>query len=296
MIGQHRDEYGLNRLLGIMGISKSVWYSIQLRQPYEKKYAHLRSPLFDIARTHPEYGYRRTASELQDQGYCVNRKVVEKLQKCWDLSLIRKTKSPGNNPIRSIPKEAGSGINLVEGIENIREFAVLYTDFTELRYQRGMAKARLMPILDHKSKLVVGHALGEHADTELALNAWTACMEILLNLGITAKGLIIHHDQDGVYLGYRWIHRIIVKDKALVSFSENGARGNVHMESFNGRFKEENRLLFWEQDDFRSLRDAVNDRIRYYNYVRRHSALGNKSPINYLKEKGILQKSIVSAN
>ncbi len=121
-------------------------------------------------------------------------------------------------------------------------------------------------------------------------------MEMLGKLGMTAEGRIIHHDQDGVYLGYQWLHQVMTQAKARVSYSENGARGNVHMESFNGRFKEENRLLFWEQDDLLSLQTCINDRIRYYNHIRRHSALGNKSPMNYLKEKGILQVSIVSEN
>jgi hypothetical protein len=74
------------------------------------------------------------------------------------------------------------------------------------------------------------------------------------------------------------------KTKCLCS--ENGAKGNVHMESFNGRLKSENRLRFWEQDDFASLNKVVDRRIWYYNRVRRHLALGNKSPIRYLKEKG----------
>jgi len=60
------------------------------------------------------------------------------------------------------------------------------------------------------------------------------------------------------------------------------------LESFIGRLKEENRLLFWEQEDLESLREVVNVRIRYYNRVRRHSELGYKSPIKYLKEKGNL--------
>lgn len=78
----------------------------------------------------------------------------------------------------------------------------------------------------------------------------------------------------------------MVKDNLRVSFSENGAKENVHIESFNGRFKEENRLLFWEQEDLESLRRVVDQRIRYYNQVRRHSALGNRSPVQYLREKG----------
>jgi putative transposase len=279
-----------------LDLGKGVWYCTQKKQPYEEKYAHLREPLFEIARSHPEYGYRRTAAELRDRGHSVNRKVVEKLHRCWDLSLVRRTKEAGENPIRTIVKEAGASINLLAGRQDIGEFEVFYTDFTEIRYQQGMAKAYLMPIVDHTSKLVAGHAVGNHANTELALKAWKACIEMLGKLGITAEGCIVHHDQDGVYLGYRWLYQVITKAMARVSYSENGARGNVHMESFNGRFKEENRLLFWEQDDLRSLHRCIDDRIRYYNHIRRHSALGNRSPMNYLKEKGILPRAIISGN
>jgi putative transposase len=77
-----------------------------------------------------------------------------------------------------------------------------------------------------------------------------------------------------------------VRDKVRASYSENGAKGNVNMESSNSRFKAENRLLFWEQGDLASLGRVVGQWIRYYNHVRRHSALGNRSPNRYLKNKG----------
>lgn len=296
MIQCHRHEYGLNRMLRVLGMAKSIWYSAQRRPSREAKYAHLKEPLLDIARTHPEYGYRRTTAELRDRGYRINRKVVEKLHQSWELSIVRRTKEPGGNSVRAAVLEAGTKSNLVAGLRDIKELEVFYTDFTEIRYQRGLAKAQLMPILDHTSRLVIGHALGDRKDTELALKAWSAGVETLLELGLSPEGVIIHHDQDGVYLGYGWLHRVMVQGKARVSYSENGARGNVQMESFNGRFKEENRLLFWEQEDFQSLQAVVDERIRYYNRVRRHSALGNVSPMNYLIMKGILKRSVVSEN
>ena len=83
-----------------------------------------------------------------------------------------------------------------------------------------------------------------------------------------------------------WLYQVDVKDKVRLSYSEEGAKGNVYMESFISRFKEENRLLLWEQEDFQFLEKVVKARIRYYNFFRRHSALGNKSLLKYLKEKG----------
>jgi len=82
------------------------------------------------------------------------------------------------------------------------------------------------------------------------------------------------------------LYELAFHDKVRVSFSEDGAKGNVHLESFNRRFKSENRLLFWDQDDLASLQKVVSQPIRYYNHVRRQSAVGNKSPIRYLKDKG----------
>jgi transposase InsO family protein len=246
----------------------------------------LRKPLLEIARAHPEYGYRRTNAELRDRGILVNRKVVARLHSCWDLSVIKRVRHQRTSSLRRLLKETGSKINLVAALEEIDDFEVLYTDFTEIRYQKGSAKAQLMSLIDHASKLVVGHALGESADTELALRAWRKAKEMLKRVGQGTENLIIHHDQDGVFIGHGWLYQIAVKDKVRVSYSEHGAKENVHMESFIGRFKTENRLLFWEQEDLESLEKVVNSRIRYYNFVRRHSALGNKSPIRYLKEKG----------
>ncbi len=242
--------------------------------------------MFAIARAHPEYGIHRTTAELKDRGIRINHKVIEKLHQGWNLSILRSIRKPKPSPIRTIIREAGPYANLVAALDAIDDFEVLYTDFTEIIYQRGKSKAELMPIIDHRSKLAVGHALGESADTELALKAWRKAASVLRGYGRKPKDIVIHHDQDSVYTSHRWLYEVVIKHKGRVSYSENGAKGNVHMESFNGRFKSENRLLFWEQKDLSSLEKVVNNRIRYYNQIRRHSALGNKSPMQYLKEKG----------
>ena len=269
-----------------LGLSKGTWHYARKKRSYEDKHSGLRKPLLEIARKHPEYGYRRTKAELRERGIQVNHKVVERLHTGWDLSVIKRIRKPKASSMAKLLKETGPRVNLVAGLSEIDDFEVLYTDFTEIVYRRGRAKAHLMPILDHRSKLVVGYALGEADNTELALEAWRRAKRTLQKYGLKIEGLIVHHDQDGVYLGHGWLHELAVRDKVRVSYSENGAKGNVHMESFNSRLKVENRLLFWEQDDFADLKKVVDQRLRYYNHVRRHSALGNKAPIRYLKEKG----------
>jgi len=272
----------------VLGLAKSSWYALQQRQTDEGKYGELRIPLMEIAERHPEYGYRRTTAELRESGRPINHKVVERLHRHWNLSVMRRIRHPKPNPIAALLKKSGSKINLVAQLgDDIEDLKVFYTDFTEIIYQRGRAKAQLMPIIDHRSKVAVGHALGPAKDTDLALGAWRRAKKTLKSFGRQIEDVIIHNDQDGVYIGHRWLSEIVMKSKARVSYSENGCKGNVHMESFNGRFKGENRDLFFEQEDLESLKKVVEARIRYYNFERKHSALGNLSPMKYLKKQGL---------
>jgi len=64
----------------------------------------------------------------------------------------------------------------------------------------------------------------------------------------------------------------------------NGAKDNPEMESFNGRFKTENRSLFLDANNFEELCEIVSNRIDYYNVDRRHSSLNYISPLLYLKK------------
>jgi putative transposase len=230
--------------LAALGLSKGTWAYAQRKRSYEEKHLGLRKPLLEIARAHSEYGYRRTNAELRDRGIRVNRKVIARLHSFWDLAVIKRVKRPKVSSSVKLLKETGSRVNLVTNLSSIDDLEVLYTDLTEILYRRGQAKAQWMPIIDHASKLVVGHALGDADNTELALEAWRNARKTLQRYGRKTEGLIVHQDQDGVYFGHGWLYELVVRDKVRVSYSENGAKGNVHMESFNGRFKSENSLLF----------------------------------------------------
>ena len=57
--------------------------------------------LADIARKHPGYGYRRTTKELRETyDRIINRKVIQRLNQMWDLSLLRSTRVPKPSGIR----------------------------------------------------------------------------------------------------------------------------------------------------------------------------------------------------
>lgn len=231
------------------------------RRSYEERYIHLREPLLEIARDHPEYGYRRTAEELSEMGYPINRKVVAKLHNYWDLSLRRRAKRPKKSSIRAFFFRTGSLVNLEAQVEEIDDFEVLNADFTQIRYQRGHGKAQWIPIVDYKRKLDMGHALGESPNTDLALDVWSMVHPSFRQLGLKIEGTIVHTDQDGVFTGHRWLRETVLRARVRASFSEDGAKGNVYIESFVGRLKEEKRWILYEQEDLHSLWEIVKSRV-----------------------------------
>ena len=86
-----------------------------------------------------------------------------------------------------------------------------------------------------------------------------------------------------MFTGYGWVGQLLVEDRARVSYSLNGARGNTEMESFNSRFtpalaggarETENRSLLLDVHTPQDLDRLMAERMRYHNRERRHSTIG----------------------
>ena len=88
------QDSGLKRTLAALDLPKASWYYHQRHKINpESKYAHVRPVLEEIAREHPEYGYRRTQVELgETYGIHLNHKLVQQLHRLWGLPLLRNTR------------------------------------------------------------------------------------------------------------------------------------------------------------------------------------------------------------
>lgn len=286
LVERVEGEYGLSPALAALDLARSTWYYHRSKKvSYEEKYGHLRAILEEIARKHPEYGYRRTTEELrQGFGLIINRKVVQRLHRLWDLSLLRVTRIPRPSGIRRIITEAKGRVNLVARLKEIKLFQVAYTDFTVIRYAGGAKRAYLMPIIDHVSKKVYGWALGESADLRLALKAWERAKQTFRELGISLREVIIHHDQDPVFSSYGWTGQLLLTDGVRLSYALQGAKDNPEMESFHSHFKGEANSLLLDAQRFEELERIVACRMRYYDTDRRHSSIGYLSPAEFIRQ------------
>jgi hypothetical protein len=226
-------EYSLSPALAVVELPKSTWYYHQRHKvDYSAKYAYLQPTLEEIARQHPEYGYRRTTTELHETYQeRVNHKVVQRLHQLWGLALLRTTRAPKPSGIRQVIVAAGTRVNVLAQIEDIEPLDVLHTDFTELRFAGGTQKAYLMPIIGHVGKLAFAWAIGKSANRTLALQAWHQAKEMMRQLGIKPARMVMHHDQDPVYTSYAWTGQLLLRDHLQVSYSLDGARGNTEIVS-----------------------------------------------------------------
>ena len=294
LVEEYKEEYGFNTCLAAIELPKSTWYYQKKEKvDYAEKYKELKRPMLDVIRANPGYGYRRILPELHDGGYGVGEFVLRRILKRWELELLRTIRRPRLSGPRRYLKQGSKGWNLVSKIEDPKPFEVFYTDFTEIWYDRGRKKAYLMPIIDHKTKLVAGWEVAERKNTGLALGALSMTHTNLGAMGLNLEDCFIHHDQDAVYTGYRWLQAVLIRGKAKVSFSENGAKGNTYMESFNGHFKGESESLFLDARNMWELRRAIADQIEYYNARRRHSALGYLAPWTYIKQEVTLPQQVL---
>jgi putative transposase len=285
LVEEVQESFGLNRALAAVGLPKSTWYYHQKQKvTYQEKYADLLPILEEIARKHPEYGVPRIMPELREEyDIDVNHKVIERLLRIWDLVILRSTHPPKPSSVQQAIADAGEYANLVAQLEEIEVFQVVYTDFTELRYADGQRKAFLIPIVGHVSKMVYGWAVGEHADTPLALQAWDKAKATFRRLGIAHAGMIMHHDRDPVFTGYGWTGRLLLEDGLRLSYALRGAKDNPVMEAFNSRFKSEGRSLFLVAQSVTELAAIVAERMDYYNAQRRHSSIGYLPPLTYIE-------------
>lgn len=286
-----KDQFGLNQSLAIVGLAKNTWYYQEKQKvDLETKYDRVIEDLKILIRANPAYGYKRATPELRERyGHQISKKVVLKLMRNQSLQLLRKARKPRPSLITQSLLRLGDKMNLValkqaKG-ERLGLFEVGYTDFTELIYAQGRKKAQLMPVVEHEAKIGLGWALGKTPNTKVALKAWKMAVRSVNYLGFSTNGLIIHHDRDPVYTGYEWLGQILVIDQVLASYALRGAKDNPAMESFNSRFKEENRDLFWECQTLEELKEVVRKQMVYYNTKRRHSSLGNLAPLTYLRKR-----------
>lgn len=291
IVRANRDKFGLNRMLSVLDLPSSTWYYREKeKEKFEDKYNHLKPVIEEVIRAHPEYGRPRITRQLQEvHGIDVNHKVVGRLLRKWDLALLRAARETSPSPVEKALEKAGSDANLVkkrlQSESAVGLFEIMYTDFTDIKYAGGDRTAKLMPMIDHTSKLILGWAMGTNRNRAVACRALEQTKKTLEDFDFELRDKIIHQDQDSVYTSDKWVDLLLIENRGKLSYSTNGAKGNPYMESFNGHFKLPIQSLLTEAERMSEVREVIRERVRDWNYDRRHSSLGQIAPMRYIKQE-----------
>lgn len=266
----------------VLSVSPSGFYAAQRRVPSARtrrdealrlkvRAAHTKS--------RRRYGAPRVHAELQAQGEQVGKKRVARLMREDGLvarrrrRFVRTTDSRHSHPIAPNLLDRRFGVDQVAGPNQ-----VWVSDLTYVPTREGWLF--LATVLDLASRRVVGWAMRETLEAELAL----AALSMALADRRPAPGLVHHSDRGSQYACSDY--RALLDAHGLVASMSKKADcwDNAVAESFFASLETE---LILESDWF--TRDAARQAIfeyieAWYNRERRHSSLGYRSPVHYEAE------------
>lgn len=277
-IASQREDHGIPHAVSCraLGVSQSWFYKWKDGRlpPRAARRARLKA---EVARLFNQRegkeGSPRVTAALRDAGWRVSENTVAGLMREQGLAArARKrrkgTTRPGRGRWRAEDlvrrKFAAGGIN--------RRW---YADGTEI--VTGEGKLYLDSVMDMCSRRILGHALGEHHNAALAYGALAMAVAVR---GGAVPGVVFHTDQGSEYTA-RSFRQACERLGIAQSMGRPGsALDNAVIESWHSTLEFELRSL--RQFATRAqARSALAAWIEDYNHVRRHSALGMKSPVDY---------------
>jgi len=142
-------------------------------------------------------------------------------------------------------------------------------------------KAYAAFVLDVFSRRIVGWAVADHHLTELPLAALEMALYARARAGQDVKDLVHHSDAGAEYTAIRY--RTVLADfEALASIGTVGdSYDNAMAESLNGLYKTE---CYYRQESWADVREielATSSWVAWYNLLRPHSSIGDRTPIEY---------------
>lgn len=275
---RHQAEFPVRAMCRVLGLSPSGYYAWLDRPTSAREVANARL-VVEMRRIHAfsrrSYGRPRMYAELRDEGFLVNHTRVGRLMRqAGIVGVTRRRKWRTTKRDR----EARPAPDLVA-----RDFSaegpnrLWVADITYVPTASGFLY--LAVVVDAWSRRVVGWSVQTHLKTELVLKALDMAVEQR-----RPHGVILHSDQGCQYtsiaFGLRCKHAGVRPSMGSVG----DAYDNALCESFFATLECE--LI--EQHHFRNqaeARMAVFDFIEgWYNPHRRHSSLGQKSPLSFERD------------
>jgi putative transposase len=276
-IAAQRAQHGVPHATACRALSVSqAWFYKWAHGDRSPRYARRVALAAEVARLFAahrgRYGSPRITADLRAAGWRVSENTVARIMRERHLvarpKRRRGTTRPGRGRWRA-PDLIGRDFPA----ERLNQ--KWYGDGTELPTDEG--KLYLASVLDMGSRRLVGFAIGEHHDAQLAYGA--LAMAVAVRAG-QVTDVIMHTDQGSEYTAYLF-RDACTRLQIRQSMGRVGsALDNAVIESWHSTLTFELRAV----EHFASkaqARSRVAEWIDEYNRDRRHSALGMHTPVDY---------------
>lgn len=271
----NRAVYKVTRMCDLLGVSTSGYYAWLKRKP--SKRSEENNALTEIiAAVHTwsrgTYGVPRMYDELRERGYTLGKNRIARLMREAELQGVSRRKKHFTTRRDSNARPAPDLVQRRFQAEGPDELWV--SDITYVPTQGGTLY--LAVVLDVWSRRIVGWAMESHLRTELVLKALDMALEQR-----KPDGVIFHSDQGCQYTSIAFGNRCLEAGVRPSMGSAGDCYDNAICESFFATLECEliDRTWFPNQ---RIARREIFDFIEgWYNPHRRHSGIGNLSPVNF---------------
>jgi putative transposase len=220
--------------------------------------------LRDLATRRPRYGYRRLTVLLRRQGWRVNHKRVYRLYREEGLQVRIKRRKKLASASRVVPPSA----------RRVNERWSM--DFVSDALSDGR-RIRVLTVLDSFTR----ECLMMKVAPSLPSPAVTDALEQVI--AMRGKPQTIQVDNGSEFTSNHFDAWAYLREIRIDFIRPGKPVDNAHIESFNGRLRDEclNSQWFESLDD---ARRAIHDWRDDYNERRPHSALGDRSPAEFASE------------
>jgi putative transposase len=274
-VRDHQAVYPVATMCRVLRVSPSGYYAWRQRGPSAR--ARTDAALLADLRAYHErsdgtYGAPRLLEDLREVGVRVGRKRIARLLR--GAGLVGVSRRRGVRTTRRGPTETPAADLVQRNFTATTPNQLWVADITYIPTWAGFLF--LAVVLDAYSRRIVGWAMATTLKTDLVLDA--------LNMALgqrKPRGVIHHSDQGSQYTSLAFGHRCEAMGVRPSRGSVGDAYDNAMAESFFATLECE--LLARRR--FRTQAEARVAVFRYiegwYNPHRRHSALGQQSPISY---------------
>ena len=279
-VAKHRGTWPVKWLTEALGVSRTGFYAWEARPQSARERsdeligAEVRASFVLSVRT---YGARRVLSDVLAAGHACGLHRVERLMKAQALRARPRR--------RALPQDLGDrSVHALAPNVLDREFTATapnqkwVADFTYVWTHEGWLFVAV--VLDLYARRVVGWSMHATMTAQLVTDALTMAV-----WRRSPNAALLHHSDQGTQYTSEPFQRLLRELGVTCSMSRSGnVWDNSVMESFFSTLKTERvaRKTYATRD---AARTDIFDYIeRFYNPIRRHSTLGNLSPVDFERE------------